>query len=144
MNKYPTNLKEAIISSVPNCTTMVLTMMTINLFIYGHLTWANFWHALPLIWITAFSLDFFIVGPIVTRIVSKFQIFKLMPFIRVGCMAAVLTFLAPIVESGFIVPWQLYLVALPRNYVLALIFQIFLAMPFGLYVLAKYRGIHSK
>ena len=34
----PQNFKEAIISAIPNCTTMLLGMMTLNLWIYGHLT----------------------------------------------------------------------------------------------------------
>ena len=46
---YPTNLKESLIAAIPNCSVMVLGMMSLNLWIYGHLTWNNFWHALPLI-----------------------------------------------------------------------------------------------
>ncbi|MCM1225397.1 MAG: hypothetical protein NC548_64220, partial [Lachnospiraceae bacterium] len=44
---FPQNMKEALIMSLPNCTTMVLGMMTLNLWIYGALTGANFLHALP-------------------------------------------------------------------------------------------------
>ena len=32
---FPKNIKEAIIMSLPNCTVMVLGMMTLNLWIYG-------------------------------------------------------------------------------------------------------------
>ncbi len=52
---YPQNFKEAIISAVPNCTTMVLGMMTMNLWIYGHLTWENFWSALAPVIETGFA-----------------------------------------------------------------------------------------
>ena len=58
----PQNLKEALISAIPNCTTMVLGMMTMNLWIYGHLTWMNFWGALLPIYATAFCLDLFFIG----------------------------------------------------------------------------------
>ena len=143
MNKYPTSFKEAIIASIPNCTTMVLTMMTLNLYIYGHLTWMNFLSAFPLIWITAFCLDFFIVGPFVMRIVSMYNIRKYMPLIRVALMAGILTFLAPLFETGMLIPARLYLIAFPRNYIAALCIQVFLALPCGLYVLARYRKLHG-
>ena len=79
----PRNFKEALIGAIPNCTTMVLGMMTLNLWIYGALTWGGFLHAFPRIWCTAFILDFFIVGPIVMRIVGRYNIWKYMPLIRV-------------------------------------------------------------
>ena len=44
---FPKNIKEAIIMSLPNCTVMVLGMMTLNLWIYGALTWEHFFAALP-------------------------------------------------------------------------------------------------
>ena len=139
MNKYPTNFKEAIISAVPNCTTMVLTMMTLNLYIYGHLTWANFISAFPKIWITAFCLDFFIVGPLVMRFVSRYDIRKFMPLFRVGLMAGILTFLAPLIETGALIPARWYLMAFARNYIVALGVQVLVALPFGLYVLRRWR-----
>ena len=144
MNKYPTNFKEALVSAIPNCTTMVLGMVTLNLFIYGHLTWGNFLHALPLIWPTAFLLDFVFVGPLVERIVRMLARPWLMPFIRVGLMAGILTALAPLIESGMYVQMRQYLIALPRNYVAALVLQIFIAMRIGLHVLAKYRVYINK
>ena len=144
MNKYPTNFKEAIVSAVPNCTTMVLTMMTFNLYIYDALTLSAFLHAFPLIWITAFCLDFFIVGPAVLRFVARYNIMKYMPFIRVGLMAGILTFLAPLIETGVIIPGAVYLMAVVRNYIAALCFQVFIALPFGLYVLRRWRMMVAK
>ncbi|MBQ8294503.1 MAG: hypothetical protein IJX89_03905 [Alphaproteobacteria bacterium] len=144
MNKYPQNLKEAFISAIPNCTTMVLGMMTLNLWIYGHLNWENFLAALGPIYVTAFSLDFFIVGPLVRRIVAKYNIYKYMPFIRVGIMAGILTGLAPVIETGVIPHLSQYLMALPRNYIAALLLQVFIALPFGLYVLGLWRAIHKQ
>ena len=144
MNKYPVSLKEAVIAGIANCTTMVLAMVTLNLYIYGHLTLANFFGALGPIWLTAFCLDFFAVGPLVRRIVEKLRRPQLMPFIRVGFMAGILTALAPVIETGIVVPWRMYLIALPRNYVAALIVQVFVAMRIGLYVLAKYRALQNR
>lgn len=136
-------MKEAIISSIPNATTMVVGMMSLNLYIYGALTLRNFMWAFPKIWITAFVLDFFIVGPIVVRFVMRHGIAKFMPFIRVGAMAAILTFLAPLIETGYMISLSRYLVALPRNYVAALILQVFVALPFGLYVLERFRQSYA-
>lgn len=142
-NLYPQNFKEAIISAIPNCTTMVLGMMTLNLWIYGHLSWENFWAALGPIYITAFSLDFFVIGPLVLRFVNRFGIQKYMPFIRVGLMAGILTMLAPVIETGFVPGATQYFTALPRNYVVALVLQVFVAYRFGCWTLGKYRMLKS-
>ncbi len=129
--------------SLPNCTTMVLGMMTLNLWIYGALNWANFLHALPRIYITAFVLDFFIVGPFVMRIVRKYDIYKFMPLIRVGFMAGILTFLAPVLETGYMPLALRYIIALPRNYVAALALQVLIAFPFGNFVLGYWRKMRK-
>ena len=139
----PQNMKEAFISAIPNCTTMLLGMMTLNLWVYGHLTWGNFLGALVPMYLTAFCLDFFIVGPLVMRIVKRFQIMKFMPLIRVGLMAGILTGLAPVIETGFFPNLSQYLVALPRNYIVALLLQVLIAYKFGVYVLVRYRMVKS-
>lgn len=136
---FPQNMKEALIMSLPNCTTMVLGMMTLNLWIYGALTWGHFFAALPRIYITAFALDFFIIGPLVMRIVRKYNIQRFMPLIRVGMMAGILTFLAPIIETGYMPSGLRYIIALPRNYIVALLLQVAIAFPFGNYCLGKWR-----
>ncbi len=140
----PQNIKEAFVSAIPNCTTMLLGMMTLNLWIYGHLTWENFLSALAPMYLTAFCLDFFIVGPFVMRIVKKFQIMKFMPLIRVGMMAAILTCVAPVIETGYLPGTQQYLMALPRNYIVALLLQVLVAYRFGVFVLARYRQSREK
>ncbi len=140
---YPQNFKEAIISAVPNCTTMVLGMMTMNLWIYGHLTWENFWSALAPIYVTAFCLDFFIVGPMVLKLINRFGIHKYMPFIRVGIMAAILTALAPVIETGVAPNAGQYFMALPRNYVVALALQVLVAYRLGCFVLGKYKNMKA-
>lgn len=140
----PQNIKEAFVSAIPNCTTMLLGMMTLNLWIYGHLTWENFLGALVPMYLTAFCLDFFIVGPFVMRIVKKFQIMKFMPLIRVGMMAAILTCVAPVIETGYLPGTQQYLMALPRNYIVALLLQVLVAYRFGVFVLARYRQSREK
>lgn len=138
---FPQNLKEALVMSLPNCTTMVLGMMTLNLWIYGVLTWEHFWTALPRIYITAFVLDFCIIGPLVMRFVRKYNIQKFMPLIRVGAMAGILTFLAPIIETGYMPSGLRYITALPRNYIAALALQVIIAFPLGNYVLGMWRKL---
>lgn len=133
--QYPQNIKEAIISAIPNCFTMATVMMNINMWIYGAWSWENVLMTFPIIYCTAFILDFFFVGPFVTRVCAP----RYMIFLRVGLMAGILTFLAPILESGYVPTVMRYVTALPRNYLIALFTQAFLAMPFGMYVLGMYR-----
>ncbi len=139
MNKFPQNMKEAVIASVPNAMVMVLVMVTMNLWIYGMLTPGHFAVTVSMMFAVAFVYDFFVVGPIVMKLVRRLNIMRAMPFIRVAIMAGTLTFLAPIIESGTIVTGGQYLMAVPRNYVVALLVQIFIALPFGLYVLQRWR-----
>ena len=140
---YPQNFKEALICAIPNCTTMVLGMMTMNLWIYGHLNWNNFCSALVPIYITAFCLDFCVVGPMVMNFVNKFSMQKFMPIFRVGLMAGILTWLAPIIETGYMPSVSQYLMALPRNYIVALLLQVFVAYRLGIYVFVKYKLLKS-
>lgn len=140
---YPQNFKEALISAIPNCTTMVLGMMTMNLWIYGHLSWENFLFALGPIYITAFCLDFFVVGSFVMRILRRVNKMKYMPLLRVGLMAAILTGLAPVIETGYAPSFGQYFMALPRNYVVALFLQVFIAYRFGSWVLMRSRMVKS-
>lgn len=140
---HPQNFKEAIVSAIPNCTTMVFGMMTLNLWIYGHLTLDNFLAALVPIYVTAFTLDFFIIGPVVMRFVNRYNMQKFMPLFRVGLMAMILTCVAPVIETGYAPDFGQYLMALPRNYLVALLLQVFVAYRLGMKVLAKYRQIKS-
>lgn len=124
--------------SVPNALIMVVGMVLLNLWIYGELAITNFAITVPIMFVVAFSLDFFIVGPIVHKIVSKYNIMKFMPFIRVAIMAGILTFVAPIIEGGRIISPNMYLHALARNYLVALMLQIFVAMRMGMFVFNWY------
>lgn len=144
MNKFPQNLKEAVIASVPNAALMVIGMVTLNLWIYGALTWGHFAVVVPLMFVVAFTYDFFVVGPMVMRFVRKHNIGRAMPFIRVAIMAGTLTFVAPIIESGTVVSAHQYIMAVPRNYVAALILQLFFALPLGLFVLDRARRLNVK
>lgn len=139
MNNFPKNLTEALIASVPNAALMVLGMVTLNLWIYGALTLGHFAVVVPMMFVVAFSLDFFIVGPLVMRFIRKYDIMRAMPFIRVAIMAGILTFFAPILESGTVISGHQYIMAAPRNYIVALLLQIFIALPFGMLVLARAR-----
>lgn len=136
---FPQNMKEAVIMSVPNALTMVLGMVTLNLWIYGALTPAHFARVVPIMFVFAFALDFFIVGPAVHRFVMRHNILKWTPVFRVGLMAGILTFVAPILEAGHIISLHQYLVAVPRNYIAALALQVFVAMRIGMYVFRRYK-----
>lgn len=144
MNKFPQNMKEAVIASVPNAMLMVLGMVTLNLWIYDALSWGHFAIVVPMMFVVAFSFDFFVVGPLVMNFVRRHNIMRAVPFIRVGIMAGVLTFVAPILESGTVITAHQYLTAAPRNYIAALALQIFLALPFGLFVLERVRCMSAK
>lgn len=144
MNKFPQNMKEAIIASLPNAMVMVLGMVTLNLWIYGALTTSHFLKVVPMMFVVAFVYDFFFVGPLVMKLIRRYNIMRAMPFIRVAIMAATLTFVAPIIESGLIVSGTQYLMAAPRNYIAALVLQLFIALPCGLYVLDMYRKIGAR
>lgn len=137
--RYPQNLKEAVIASVPNAMVMVLAMVALNLWIYDALTWGHFLHVVPIMFVVAFLFDFFIVGPIVVKFVRKYNVPRAMPFLRVAIMAGTLTFVAPLIESGTIITTSQYLMAAPRNYIAALLVQVFVALPFGLCVLGLAR-----
>lgn len=144
MDKFPKNLKETVIASVPNAMVMVCAMVALNLWFYGALTLSHFAAVAPLMFAVAFSFDFFIVGPFVMKIVRKYDIVRAMPFIRVAIMAGVLTFVAPILESGTVVTAHQYITAAPRNYLAALMLQIFVALPAGLAVLGAARRVMIK
>lgn len=136
---YPQSFKEAIIFSIPNAITMVLGMVLLNLWIYGQLTFAHFLRTVPIMFVVAFCLDFFVVGPLVERFVKRYNIYRLMPVFRVGLMAGILTFVAPILEAGRIVTLHQYLMAVPRNYIAALILQVFIAMRIAMYLFGIYK-----
>lgn len=136
---YPQNFKEAIIFSIPNAMTMVLGMVTLNLWIYGALTPMHFARTVPIMFAVAFTLDFFVVGPLVMRFVSRYKIMRLMPVFRVGLMAGILTFVAPVLEAGHIITAHQYITAVPRNYVAALILQVCIAMPIAIVVFRRYK-----
>ena len=140
----PRNFKEEVICAIPNCAIMAMGMMTINLWIFDSLTPEKWITTLPFIYITAFVIDFFFIGKITTKISNKYNIQKYQPLYRVLLMAGILTFVAPIVESfgNNIISFAQYSNALPRNYILALCLQVFIAMPLGNYVLGRYQ--HSK
>ncbi len=137
--RYPKNLKEAVIASVPNAMVMVLAMVALNLWIYDAWALGHFLHVVPIMFVVAFSFDFFIVGPMVVKFVRKYNVPRAMPFLRVAIMAGTLTFVAPLIESGTVITASQYLMAAPRNYIAALMIQVLIALPFGLFVLGVAR-----
>lgn len=142
---WPMNFKEDVIMALPNCSVMVVGMMTLNMWIYGALTLTNWLTTLPFIFVTAFCLDFCCIGRLTGKIASRYHIEKFQPLYRVFLMVAILTFVAPIIESWghHIVSGGQYLMALPRNYIAALLLQVFVAMPFGSMVLGRYRRMFA-
>ncbi len=89
--------------------------------------------------ITARTLDIF-AEKTINKIVEKFKCYKIMLPLRVFMMAGILTFLAPIIESGNIVSGAQYLTALPRNFVLAFMLQRYIALPIGIQTMLKFRS----
>lgn len=139
----PENMKEVLIMSVPNAVTMVLGMVALNLWIYGALTFGHFARTVPLMFVTAFSLDFILAGPVSIYVVRRIGNYKYMPLIRVAIMAGILTFVAPIIEGGHVISLGQYLRAVPRNYIAALILQVFIALRIGVYVFGRYKLRHA-
>ena len=64
MEKFPKNMKEAVVASVSNASVMVLGMVTLNLWIYGALTPGHFLRVVPMMFVVVFLFDFF-VAPII-------------------------------------------------------------------------------
>lgn len=138
-SKFPKNFKEGILFGISNCIVMVSGMMTFNLFINGVLTIENLVYGFLPVFLFAFIFSETIVGPIVEKITEKFSVRKYMPFFRVLFMAATMTFVAPLMQSGHIVSLSHYIIAFCINYVVALFLQVFIAMRFATFLLGKYR-----
>ena len=138
----PRNFTEEVICAIPNCATMAMGMMTMNLWIFGALSLQKWLVTFPFIYVTAFILDFFFIGKFTTWIANKYHIQKYQPLYRVLLMAGILTFVAPIVESfgENIVSFAQYSHAFPRNYIVALLLQVLVAMPLGNWVLGRYQA----
>lgn len=139
--KYPQNLKEAIILGLVNSFIMVLGMMSFNLYLNDSLTVNNLIYGIGPVFVVAFLLSFLVVSKVVGFIVNKYKIYKFMPFLMVFFMAGIMSFLAPFIEIGSVMSLGQYLIVFPRNYVVALLLQVLISMPFALFVLSKYRVI---
>lgn len=139
--KYPQNFKEGIVLGMVNCFVMVCCMMSFNLFRNNALTLEHFLLGFLPIFVFAFLLSEIFVGPIVQWIVEKFSVHKYMSLIRVAFMAGIMTFAAPIIEAGYVMPLGQYIPTIIINYCIALPLQVFVAMRLALFVLAKYRLI---
>lgn len=137
--EYPNSFKEMLVMTSVNCVTMVCGMMGFNLWYFGALTLENFCITFLPMFFTARTLDF-IVEKIVNKIVAKFKCYKIMLPLRVLMMAGILTFLAPIIESGTIVSGTQYIMTLPRNYILAFLLQRYIAFPLGVQAMLKLRA----
>lgn len=142
-SRYPQNLKESIIFGMSNCIVMVCGMMSLNMFLAGVLTPLNFIAGLGPIFLTAFLVSELIVGPIVHAITKKFNAYRYISFIRVAFMAAIMTFLAPLLQTGHIMNFGHYLTAFIFNYIVAFFLQVLVAMRFAIFVLAWIRALKN-
>ena len=59
-------------------------------------------------------------------------------------MAFIMSFAAPLVELGIVMPLGSYLVSFARNFAVALFLQLCFVMHVALFVLAKYRYVYMK
>lgn len=114
---------------------MVIGMMGMNLWIHGVLNATTFCRGFMPIYAFAVVLNFFIVVPMVQRVAVRFGIMRYIPFMMTACMAGTMTFVAPIIETGHMINLIQYLVAFPRNYIVAFVLQNMLAMPFAVHIL---------
>lgn len=114
---------------------MVIGMMGLNLWIHGMLNVTTFCRGFMPIYAFAVVLNFFIVVPMVQRVAVRFGIMRYIPFMITACMAGTMTFVAPIIETGHVINLIQYLVAFPRNYIVAFVLQNVLAMPFAVHIL---------
>lgn len=140
-SQYPQNLKESIIFGMANCIVMVCGMMSLNMFLAGVLTPLNFIAGLGPIFLTAFLVSELIVAPIVHVITKKFNAYRYMAVIRVAFMAAIITFMVPLLQTGHIMSFGHYLTAFVFNYIAAFILQVFVAIRFAIFVLGRVRTL---
>ena len=140
-SRYPQNLKESIIFGMSNCIVMVCGMMAVNMFFAGVLTPLNFISGMGPIFLTAFFVSELIVGPIVHAITKKFNAYRYISFIRVAFMAAIMTFLVPLLQTRHIMGIGHYLVAFLLNYIAAFILQVFVEIRFAIFVLGRVRTL---
>lgn len=142
-DKYPKNFIEGIVLGIVNCGIMVSGMMSFNLFRNGALTLENFLSGFLPIFLFAFLLSEILVGPLMMKVVSKFVSNKYLVFFRVLLMAMIMTFMAPLIEMGFVMNGAQFLYAFITNYFVALVLQTMIAMRCALFVLAEYRSLYN-
>ena len=126
---------ESVIFCLANSFIMVIGMMGVNLWIHGVLNATTFCRGFMPIYAFAVVLNFFIVVPMIQRVAVRFGVMRYIPFMMTACMAGTMTFVAPIIETGHMINLIQYLVAFPRNYIVAFVLQNVLAMPFAVHIL---------
>lgn len=137
--KHPVNKAEEIIFGITNCVFMVLGMMSFNLYINNALNIHNIIFGFIPVFFTAFVLSL-----LVGKLINKYNLYKITPVIRVFLMASIMSFAAPLVELGIVMPLGGYLVSFARNFAFALFLQLCFVMHIALFVLAKYRYVYMK
>ena len=131
----PETKTESVIFCLANSFIMVIGMMGLNLWIHGVLNATTFCRGFMPIYAFAVVLNFFIVVPMVQRVAVRFGIMRYIPFMMTACMAGTMTFVAPIIETGHMINFIQYLVAIPRNYIVAFVLQNVLAISFAGHIL---------
>lgn len=137
----PETKTESVIFCLANSLIMVIGMMGLNLWIHGVLSASTFCRGFLPIYAFAVMLNFFIVVPLVHRVAMRFGLMRYMPFIMTACMAGTMTFVAPIIETGYTINLLQYLIAFPRNYIAAFLLQNVVAMPFAVHVLLRIKRV---
>lgn len=137
----PETKTESVIFCLANSLIMVIGMMGLNLWIHGVLSASTFCRGFLPIYAFAVMLNFFIVVPLVHRVAMRFGLMRYMPFIMTACMAGTMTFVAPIIETGYAINLLQYLIAFPRNYIAAFLLQNVVAMPFAVHVLLRIKRV---
>lgn len=137
----PETKTESVIFCLANSFIMVIGMMGLNLWIHGVLNATTFCRGFMPIYAFAVVLNFFIVVPLVHHTVMRFGLMKYTPFIMTACMAGTMTFVAPIIETGHVINLSQYIIAFPRNYIIAFLLQNLVAMPLAVRALLHIKRV---
>ena len=138
--QLPQNFREQIIFSITMCLIMVIGMLSYNLYLNDVFSLQNIKQHFLFTFVCAYLLNSLIILRITKCIMTylKRQIF--FPVINVAGMVLVMSFIGLSMEVGFEEYFiREYLVAISRNYFIALFLQLFVASPLSMLMLKTYR-----
>jgi hypothetical protein len=138
---FPSSFKERILFSISQSFLMVLGMMSFNLILHNEFSLNNIAFGFPLLFITAFLIDWFIINKITVKIVSHYKKQFLFPISKVTGMVVCMSCIALLIEIGFMSDFaNVYCAAITKNYPIALLLQIIVAGPLARRVLEIYKS----